>query len=122
MAAVAVVVEMPQASFRLGRRMLLLCQGEAASGHVAVDGGRLGGHRGRGVAGVQESPDAAGEVAFEAAQRLAAALAFGLLAGEVVGGLGVESALGDGEAVERAVELAVAAFVEAVSDGAAGGG
>ena len=47
--------------------------------------------------------------------RFAAGLAFGLLAGEVGGGLGVQAALGDGEAVQRAVELAVAAAVEAVA-------
>jgi hypothetical protein len=67
---------------------------------------------------LQQSPDAAGEVAFEAAQRFAAALAFGLLAREVGGGVGVQAAVGDGEAVQRAVERAVAAAVEAVPGGA----
>jgi hypothetical protein len=64
---------------------------------------------------LKESEDAAGEVAFEAAQRFAATLAVGLLASEVGGGVGVQAAFGDGEAVQRAVELAVAAAIEAVS-------
>ena len=67
---------------------------------------------------VQEVPDAADEVALEAAQRFAAGLAFGLLAREVGGGLGVVAGLGERESVERAVELAVAAAVEAVAVGA----
>ena len=67
--------------------------------------------------GWRSVPDAAGEVALEAADRFAAGLAFGLLAGEVGGGVGVQAALGDGEAVQRAVELAVAAVVEAVAVG-----
>ena len=75
-----------------------------------------------GVAGaLEELPDAAGEVALEAAQGFAAGLAVGLLASEVGGGVGVQAALGDGEAVQRAVELAVAAAVEAVAVGAPGG-
>ena len=68
------------------------------------------------VGGLEEVPDAAGEVAFEAAQRFAAGFAFGLFAGEVGGGFGVEAAFADGEAVQGAVELAVAAAVEAVAD------
>ena len=83
--------------------------------------GRVGACRvgGRGCGGwwLEEFPDASGEVALEAAQRFAAGLAFGLLAREVGGGLGVETALADGEAVQRAVELAVAAAVEAVAVG-----
>ena len=80
-----------------------------------------GGDGGRGV-GLEEVPDAAGEVALEAADGFAAGLAFGLAAGEVGGALGVQAALGDGEAVQRAVELAVAAVVEAVALGSSGGG
>src|SRR3954454_22844544 len=106
-------------------RWLLLCQGEVAWGEVAVDRsgprGRLGacrvGWRGCRGRGLEELPAAAGEVALEAAQRFAAGLAFGLLACEVGGGLGIGSALADGEAVQRAVELAVAAAVEAVAVG-----
>jgi hypothetical protein len=60
-------------------------------------------------------------VAFEAAQRFAAALALGLFACEVGGGVGIEAAFGDGEAVQRAVELAVAAAVEAMAGGMSGG-
>ncbi len=91
--------------------MLLHCQCEAAVGRVAVD--RDVGLRGCGWAwgplggrGLKKSPDAAGEVAFEAAQRFAAALAVGLLASEIVGGGGVQAAFADGEAVQRAVERA----------------
>jgi hypothetical protein len=70
---------------------------------------------------LKEPPDAAGEVTLEAADRFAGGLALGLLAGEVGGGPGVEAALGDREAVQRAVELAVAAAVEAVAVGASRG-
>jgi hypothetical protein len=66
-------------------------------------------------------PDAAGEVALEAADGFAARLAVGLLAIEVGGGLGIEAAFGDGQAVQRAVELAVAAAVEAVALGSSAG-
>jgi hypothetical protein len=56
--------------------------------------------RGRGLGvGLEEMPDAAGEVAFEAADCFPAGLAFGLAAGEVGGAFGVQAALGDGEAV-----------------------
>jgi hypothetical protein len=85
-------------------------------------------HHGVGVAGfvgrgggLEQSPDAASEVALQTAQRFAAGLAVGLLAREVCGGLRVEAALGDREAVQRAVELAVAAAVEAVAVGASRG-
>ncbi len=55
---------------------------------------------------------------LEAAQGFAAALAFGLLAREVGRRLGVQATLGDREAMQGAVELAVAAAVEAVAVGA----
>src|SRR5215207_267789 len=106
--------------------MLLLCQLEASDWRVAVDrdaargAGCAGGDGGRGV-GLEQVPDAAGEVALEAADGFAAGLAVGLLAGEVGGGLGVQTALGDRQAVERAVELAVAAAVEAVALRSSGG-
>jgi hypothetical protein len=70
----------------------------------------------------QELPDAASEVALEAAQCFFARLALGLFAGEVGGGVRVPVAFVDGEAVQRAVELAVAAVVEAVTVGVARGG
>jgi hypothetical protein len=41
--------------------------------------------------GLEKVPDAAGEVALEAAHCFAAALAFGLSAGEIRGGVGVQS-------------------------------
>jgi hypothetical protein len=54
-------------------------------------------------------------LSFEAADRFAAALAFVLFAFEVGTGGCVYAALGDRDPVQRAVELAVAAAVEAVS-------
>jgi hypothetical protein len=66
-------------------------------------------------------PDAASEVALEAAQGFHAALAFGLLAGEVRDGGWVMLALGDGDPVQRGVELAIAAAVEALTVAASGG-
>src|SRR3954447_22739133 len=64
--------------------MLLLCQGEAAVGDVAVDRHGRGGAGFEGTRGrLQELPEAAGEVALEAAQGFAAGLAVGLLAREV---------------------------------------
>jgi hypothetical protein len=65
-------------------------------------------------------PDAPREVSLEAAHCFAAALAFGLSTGEVGGGVGVETALGDGEAVQRTVELSVPAAVQAVALGVPG--
>jgi hypothetical protein len=47
--------------------------------------------------GLEEMPDAAREVALEAAHCFAAALAFGLSMGEVGGGVRVQTSLGDGE-------------------------
>ena len=43
----------------------------------------------RGGGGLEEVPDAAGEVALEAADRFAAGLSFGLFAGEVGGAVAV---------------------------------
>ena len=61
-------------------------------------------------------PDAAGEMAFEAAHGFEAGLAFGAFAGQVVLGLGATGA-GERDAVNRGVEPAVAAAVEAVAVG-----
>src|SRR4051794_6717329 len=69
---------------------------------------------------LEEVPDAAGEVAFEAADGFFGALAFGAFAGDVVLGFGVAAQAGDGDAVDRGVDLAVAAAVEAVAVGLAG--
>src|SRR4051794_41284044 len=107
--------------------MLLLCQVKAADRRVAVDrdaapgAGCGGGDGGRGV-GLEQVPDAAGEVALEAADRFPAGLAFGLLAGEVGGGLGVQATLGDREPVQGAVELAGCAPVGAGAVGVFAGG
>ena len=81
-----------------------------------------GGRCVRGVVGLEEVPDAAGEVSFEAAHGFAVGFAFGLFAVEVGGGVGVVEAFAEREAVEGGVDLAVAAAVEAVSDRGAGGG
>ena len=80
-----------------------------------------GGDGGLGV-GLEQVPDAAGEVAFEAADSFAACLAVGLAAGQVGRALGVQAAFGDGQAVQCAVDLAVAAVIEPVALGAPGGG
>jgi hypothetical protein len=56
-------------------------------------------------------PDAAGEVAFEAAEGFAVGLAFGAFAFEVGLGFGVAARAGDRDAVDGGVDLAVAAAV-----------
>jgi hypothetical protein len=71
---------------------------------------------------LQESPDVAGEVAFEAADGFAGGLAFGAAAGDVVLGLGVAARASDDHAVKRGVDLAVAALVEALATGVARAG
>src|SRR5215217_8552525 len=73
-----------------------------------------------GRGGLEQVPDAAGEVALEAADGFFCALAFGAFAGDVVLGLGVAAQSGDGDAVDGRVDLAVAATVEAVAVGLAG--
>ena len=55
-----------------------------------------------GGAALEEVPDAAGEVALEAADGFAGALAFGSFAVEVGAGLRVAAGAGDGDAVDRA--------------------
>src|SRR3954466_10006910 len=70
-----------------------------------------------GVGRLEQEPDAAGEVAFEAAHRFQAGLAFGALASDVVLGLGVASRTGERDAVDGGVDLPVAAAVEAVAGG-----
>jgi len=72
------------------------------------------------VGRLEEVPDPAGEVAFEAAHGFEAGLAFGAFAGQVVLGLGVAAGAGERDAVNRGVELAVAAAVQAVAVGLAG--
>src|SRR3954451_23727756 len=72
-----------------------------------------------GWGGLEEMPDAAGEVALEAADCFAGGLAFGAFAVEVGAGLGVAAGASDGDAVDGGVDLAVAAAVEAVAVGLA---
>jgi hypothetical protein len=73
-----------------------------------------------GVWRLEEVPEAASEVALEAADGFFGALAFGAFAGDVGLGLGVAAGAGDGDAVDGRVDLAVAAAVEAVAVGLAG--
>ena len=61
------------------------------------------------------------EVTFEAAQRSLGGFAFGLFALEVRLGLGVVAGAGDRDDVQRVVELAVAAAVQAVLAALPGG-
>jgi hypothetical protein len=68
----------------------------------------------------QEVPDAAGEVAFEAAHGFEAGLAFDAFAGQVVARFGVAAGAGQGDAVDGGVELSVAAAVKSVAVGLAG--
>ena len=68
---------------------------------------------------MEESPDGPGEVALEAADGFAGGLAFRLAAGDVVLGCGVAAGAGDDHPVQRGVDLAVAALVEALSLGVA---
>jgi len=55
---------------------------------------------------LEEVPDAAGEVAFEAADGFFGGLAFGAFAVEVGLGFGVAAGAGDGEAVDGGVDAA----------------
>jgi hypothetical protein len=71
---------------------------------------------------LEQVPEAAGEVAFEAADGFLGALAFGAFAGDVVLGLGVAAQTGHVDAVDGGVDLAVAAAVEAVAVGLVGAG
>jgi len=70
-------------------------------------------------AGLEEVPDAPGEVALEAAAGFFGALALGAFAGDVVLGFAVTAQAGDGDAVNGRVDLAVAAAVQAVAVGLA---
>ena len=69
--------------------------------------------------GLEQVPDASGEVALEAADGVFGALAFGAFAGDVVLGFGVAAQPGHGDPVDGGVDLAVAAAVEPVPAGVA---
>jgi hypothetical protein len=73
-----------------------------------------------GSAALKQVPEAAGEVALEAADGFLGAFAFGAFAGDVVLGFGVAAQAGDGDAMDGRVDLAVAAAIEAVAVGLAG--
>src|ERR1700761_5167438 len=96
--------------------MSLLCQGWG----VAVD--RVGGLWGWVWGLVEEVPYVAGEVAFEAAVGLGAGFSFGHFAVEVGAGVRAGAGACERDAVERGVELAIAAAVQADALGVAGGG
>src|SRR5438477_9536471 len=70
----------------------------------------------------EESVEVAGEVAFEAAGGLAAALCFAGSTFDVVDGRSVCSASGEDDLVACSVELSVAVAVESVADRLAGRG
>src|SRR6476469_1932767 len=91
-------------------------RGQLAS--LSVDGGH--GYLSFGID--QQLPDSACEVALEATQGFDSGLALGLLLGEELSRWGMAAALGDGDAVKGAVELTVAAAIEAVADAVARGG
>jgi hypothetical protein len=67
----------------------------------------------------EEFVDAAGDVSFEAASDLSGGFAFGEAAGGVGLGFGVAAEPAEGDGVEGAVELTVAASVESVAGGLA---
>jgi hypothetical protein len=67
--------------------------------------------------GVEAAVEDVGEVALEGSAGFSCCLSFGDLAGEIGLGVGVVALLDDGDAVERGVELSVAAAVEAVTVG-----
>jgi hypothetical protein len=60
------------------------------------------------LGGVEQAPDAAGEVAFEAADGLELGLAWGVFAREVSAGLGVDAGAGEGDDVEMDVQAHLA--------------
>ena len=75
---------------------------------LALSSGDLGAGR-----VLEESPDAACDVALEATSDLAGGLALRSSSGSVVAGGRVRPAAGERDDVERAVELSIAASVEA---------
>ena len=70
---------------------------------------------------LEKAVDLAGDVAFEAALGFSGGFAFGGSFGDVGLGVWAVAAAGDGDGVQRAVELAVAAAVEAVAGVLPGG-
>src|SRR5215218_8243814 len=87
-----------------------------SSGWSGVDGGAGGGIALSGLRrGREQVVKAAREVPLEAAECSVLALALGFLARQVGAGGGVVAGAGDGDDVQRVVELAVAAAVEPVA-------
>ena len=71
---------------------------------------------------LEELEDAASEVALQAAPNFADRLAIGCAAGDVSLGLEVAAGAGEGNQMQRPVELAVTETIEAVALNAAAGG
>jgi hypothetical protein len=67
----------------------------------------------------RQLPDAAGEVALEAPDRFAVGLALGLLGRDELDRLLMAAGAGDSDAVDRRVDLAVAAAIETMPVGPA---
>ena len=67
----------------------------------------------------EELVDAAGDVSFEAAADFAWGLAFGESSGGVGAGFGVAAEPAEGDGVQGAVELTIAAAAESVAGGLA---
>ena len=64
---------------------------------------------------LEEPPDLAGDVALDAAGDLAVGLAFGASSSPVGDGVRVAARAGDGDDVERMVQLAIAVSVESMA-------
>src|SRR5450432_1589929 len=97
---------------------------DSEAGVAAHDGGRDRRSRLRGVGEIRAEgvEDLARDVALEAAHDFALGLAFGGAAFDVGAGSVAVAQPADGDQVERSVGLAIAAVVEAVTGGLAGGG
>jgi hypothetical protein len=112
---------------------LLLCQGLIAICGFRLDAGHERGGADRDdldglervggccwLVGEEQSPDAACEIALEAAKRFAAGLPVCALTFQVGAGLGVDAGTDDRDDVQGLVELPIAAAVQPMSLGVAG--
>ena len=90
----------------------LLCQDQYLWGHHQCP--LVGAARGLG----EQVPDAWRNETLEASHGLAASLAFGLFAGEVRPGVGVDAPLNNRDAVKGSVQSAIPAAIEPVASSA----